>query len=602
MPKTTNPLGLSPLSVAFATVIFILSSGCGGGTSSTPGRWSGSTLPTDLSGLSSQFTFPPPDANGWSILTPSADSRLIYVSTIGNDTTGTYYSLSSVEVGTDPYNPSGGILSFATITAALAQARAGYPDYILLRRGDTWTAAGNINLKAGRSVAERSVFGYYGSNPARPVILHYGVNLGRASYSAVIGIQFTASQRNPNSADFVGFDNVARDYGFDALGGYNNTVVGGLLIEDCWFDWFSGNIIQSPQTTAPVLTDVIIRRNIITNNYSTSSHSQGLYSDRASVWLEENIFDHNGWYKQGVGNVQAEGQATMFNHNTYFGAARDTVFRNNLFLRASSIGSKFTSNTGSGMNEEKAWNLLIDNNLYIEGEVGISLGGNDDQDNGPRWRNIHVTNNVMMHIGRAQPTSRTLGWGLDVDDWDGGIVSGNIFTNWGDAVLNNNFAIVAAGDANDVSYTNNVIYNIYSGSALVQFRDPAYHKRVRFSNNDIQANSATPLLSYSLDGNAGFSDNYFYSTRSQAQWFLVSGATTSIGAYRTASGDTTSTAGQRSYVAPERTIETYLASRGSATDMNSFVAQLVQQSKFNWIPALGAAAINDYIRAGFATN
>jgi hypothetical protein len=78
----------------------------------------------------------------------------------------------------------------------------------------------------------------------------------------------------------------------------------------------------------------------------------------------------------------------MFNHNTYFTDTHETVFRNNLFLRGSSAANKFTSNTKSGKNEIKVWDLVVDNNLYIEGEVGISIGGNDDQNNGPRWRNI----------------------------------------------------------------------------------------------------------------------------------------------------------------------------------------------------------------------
>lgn len=581
------------------TVLFTLVAGCGGGGSGETGP----SEPSNLSGLSSKFTMPPQDASGWSILTPSADSRLIYVSTSGNDTGAQFYSPSSTEVGTDPFNPSGSILPYATIDAALAQARAGYPDYILLKRGDTWTRTGAIVLKAGRSATERAVLGYYGTATARPEVKQYGINLGRASYSAVIGIKFYAAQRNPNSPDFVGFANVGSNIGFDGLGGYNNSLVGGLLIEDCWFDWFAGNILQSPQTTAPVLTNIIIRRNIITNNYSVGGHSQGLYSDRASIWLKENIFDHNGWYQQGAGNVQAEGRATMFNHNTYFGSARDTVFRNNLFLRASSIGNKFTSNTAAGINEVKAWNLLIDNNLYIEGEVGISLGGNDDQNNGPRWRNIQVTNNVMMHVGRAQPTLRTLGWGLDVQDWDSGLVTGNIFTAWGDSTLNNNYAIHAVGHSNDVSYTGNIINNISSGSPLVQFLDGALQQRITFTGNDIRTESTSQLLKYALASNAGFANNYFFSARAQSQWFAVNGATNStLDQYRTASGDTTSTAGKRGYVAPDRTIETYLASQGYATDMNSFVTALCNQSKWNWVPALGASAINNYVRAGFATN
>lgn len=601
--------------LVLASLLLGFLSACGGGggsgstgssssSSSGSGSSSGSHLPTDLDGLASKFTFPAQDANGWSILTPSSDSRLIYVSASGNDTTARTYTPASTEVGTDPYNPAGAILPYATIDAALAQARAGYPDYILLKRGDTWTRTAAINLKAGRSATERSVLGYYGSAAARPTVLHKGVNFSWASHSALVGIRFYASQRDPASADFVGFANVSGEAGFDGLIGYGGSVTGGLLIEDCWFDWFSGNVLQSPVTTYAALNDIIIRRNIFTNNYSTAGHGQGLYTSRVSLWLEENIFDHNGWYKQGDSNFsdQAEGKATMFNHNTYFTETRETVFRNNLFLRASSSGNKFTSNTASGTNQVKAWDVLVDNNLYVEGEVGISLGGNDDQNNGPRWRNIHVTNNVMQHIGRTQPTLRTLGWGLDVQDWDGGKVTGNIFSHWGDATLSNNYAINADGDSNDVSYTGNIVYNISSGGALVKFLGGAIHQRVTFTGNDLWTSTTGQLLSYSLTGNAGFGNNYFHSTRNAAQWFTVNGAYASFDQYKTAAGDTTSVAGERSYVAPERTIETYLASKGLATDMNSFAALLCTQSKFNWRPDLRASAINDYIRAGFARN
>jgi hypothetical protein len=595
--------------LTLVTTAAILLSACGGGSKSGTNNNGGSSSLSDLSGLASKFTLPKQDANGWSILTPSTDSRLIYVSNGGSDATAKTYTPSSTEVGTDPYNPTGAILPYATLDAALAQARAGYPDYILLKRGDTWTRTAMIAMKAGRSAAERMVLGYYGSAIARPIVKNYGVNLGHASYSAIIGIQFTAARRNPDSPEFLGFANadLATDNnaGFDALGGYNNTVTGGLLIEDCWFSWFDGCVLQSPLTTAPVLTDVIVRRNLITNNYSTAGHAQGLYSDRASIWLEENIFDHNGWYKQGgtVFSDPSEGKATMFNHNTYFAEARETVFRNNLFLRPSSIGSKFTSNTASGINVIKAWDLWVDNNLYVEGEVGISLGGNDDQNNGPRWRNIHVTNNVMTHIGRTQPTVRTLGWGLDVQDWDSGEVTGNIFTTWGDATLSNNYAIFSSGDTNDVTYSGNIIYNVSSGGPLIAFRDGAIQQRIKFTGNDIWTNSTTgQLLSYTLTSNAGFGGNTFYSGRNAAQWFSINGTYSSLDQYKTAVGDTTSVSGKRNYADPGRTLETYLASKGYATDMDSFAAVLCTQSKFHWLPDLKASAINSYIRAGLATN
>ncbi len=423
------------------------------------------------------------------------------------------------------------------------------------------------------------------------------MDLSRASFSAVIGIQFVASQRNPASPDFTGFNSDVS--GLNALGGYNNSVVGGLLIEDCWFDWFDGNVLQSPLTTAPVLTDVIVRRNIFTNNYSSADHSQGLYSDRASILLEENTFDHNGWYQQAVNNNPTNGGATFFNHNTYFAETRNTIFRKNLFLRASSIGSKFTSNTPSGLNQVNTWNLQIDDNLYVEGEIGISLGGNDNQHNGPRWRNIHVTNNIMMHIGRTQPTSRTLGWGLDVQDWRGGVVQGNIFASWGDsAVVNNTYALHSVGDTTGVEYTNNIFYNIVGVNPQISFQNPGNQSGIRFSGNEIQVTA--PLMFNDLTEQGIFHDNYYSSTLDPSRWFSATGTHyVSLADYRTRTGDTTSIAGTRTYVDPNRTLETYLASLGLATDMDSFAALLVQQSKFNWRTELNAQAINQYIRDGF---
>lgn len=141
--------------LCFAATAVLQLAGCGGSMTD-------STYNPAIPNLSppaaweANFTLPQQDANGWSILTPSADSRLIYVSTSGDDGTAQTYTSVSAEVGADLYNP-GAVLPYATLDAALAQARAGYPDYILLRRGDTWTRTAAIAMKAGRSATERMV-------------------------------------------------------------------------------------------------------------------------------------------------------------------------------------------------------------------------------------------------------------------------------------------------------------------------------------------------------------------------------------------------------------------------------------------------------------
>jgi hypothetical protein len=551
----------------------------------------------------SNFDLPPQDVNGWSKLSPSTDSRLIYVSSSeGDDATGQTYQPEDSEIGDDPFNPAANIKPFASIDAALAQTREDYPDYILLKRGDSWTTSRPIALKAGRSANERSVLSYYGSDIARPMVKPYGVNLDDASYSAVVGIQFTATQRNPASPDFIGLENVANVSGFHLLGGYGNSLIGHVLIEDCLFEWFAVNSIQSGiDNGGPVLENVVLRRNIIANNYSTLSHSQGIFSAWASVLLEENTFDHNGWYQQAFsGSTKADGVATMFNHNTYFAESRNTIFRNNLFIRSSSINNKFTSNTTEGTNQILSWNILVDNNLYVDGEIGISLGGNKDQDNGPRWRDIYVTNNIMMHIGRSQPTNRVLGWGLEIDDWDGGLVKGNIFTHWGDATVSNTYATVSSGDTQNVEFSDNIVHNVQGGNALFQFRDGTLQSGITFFNNEIDASGNERLVLSTLTESGGFHDNYFYSTADESNWFSINDTKySSLDDYRTATGDNTSVAEARSYVDPERTLETYLSSIGYASDMDSFISEAKQQSKFHWRNALTAITINAYIREGF---
>lgn len=242
----------------------------------------------------------------------------------------------------------------------------------------------------------------------------------------------------------------------------------------------------------------------------------------------------------------------------------------------------------------------MDNNLYIDGEIGISLGGNKDQANGPRWQDLYVTDNVRMHIGRSQPTNRTIAWGLDVNDWDRGLVKGNIFTHWGDDVVNNTYAVTAQGDTSGVEYSDNIVYQLQSGRALIQFLDGAIHTGTSFFNNEIQGSNDESLMLYAITESGGFQDNYYYSTADQSAWFALDGVKyASLDDYRNASGDTTSFASVRSYVDPERTIETYLTGIGHATDTDSFVAELKQQSKFNWNVALTAKTINNYVRQGF---
>src|SRR5690348_14279583 len=119
------------------------------------------------------------DANGWTVVTPSPDSRIIYVSNSGSDNNS----------GLSPSAP------LQTVAKGLTLMRLGMPDELLLKRGDTFGTQISFS-NYGRSVQEPMVISYYGDNSLpRPVIdggansaFHGGALI---KYFDMIGIDFT---------------------------------------------------------------------------------------------------------------------------------------------------------------------------------------------------------------------------------------------------------------------------------------------------------------------------------------------------------------------------------------------------------------------------
>lgn len=492
-----------------------------------------------------QFNLPPQDANGWSVLTPSADSRMIYVSdSLGNDANN----------GLSEAAPK------KTIAAGMALTRSGYPDWVLLRKGDTWTIPLQnvphqppaVDMKSGRSLTERMVLTSYGNHANRPTIqTEAGITAVRwwenIQYTAVIGIRLYSFERDPSNPAFTangGFgqamDGTRGFWGFSTNA---TTPVRSLLIEDCVVEYYSGSSFQG----AASISDIVIRRSQFLTSYNTASHSSAMYTSGVSAYLEENLFDHGGWYKQQAvpgQNAQAEGQATMFNHNTYFSNSNNTIFRKNIFTRPSSIQNKWTANPENGVDEVKTFNVLMDNNFYYDGEIGVSAGGNTNHNTGFRWADMRIQNNVFLNLNQTRPTNRGLAWGLEIYDWDGGRISGNILAHYGDATLNrNSYGIRYFEHMKDVEISENTVFNVHGTRDL--FPDTgSLFQNIQVGNNDVELSAS-------------------------------------------------------SYLEPNRSIETYMASLGQPATFDAFLAQAKLQSKTNWRPVYTAGIINDYFREGF---
>jgi len=545
------------------------------------------------------------DESGWSIITPSEDSRLIYVSSsVGDDETAEFYAPRDLS---DIDNP-GLIKPFKTIEAAYANTREGYPDWVLLRRGDVWEIHDKVQLNTGRSVTERSVITSYGSGEQRPMIKSDANETFRIwsyrRYIAITGLAFYAYKRNPESAEFSGWGLVGES---TAIRIYSpkESVMGTLLLENNDFNFFSKGV--SINGGGDVL-DVVVRRNTIRNSYSERDHSQGIYATHTSALLEENIFDHNGWYKQqvGTGNEKDEGQGNMFNHNTYFAKSFNSKFIRNIFLRSSSIQNKWTASSDSDSNIDsiKSHDLWMEDNVYVGGEIGISAGGNTDYGTGPRWKDITIINNVMLAIGRDQPTNRTLGWNIDATDWDGGLICGNYVLHTDNLQVKNLVGIRLNGHSNDVTIAENTIHGLIAPNpssktgAISMNSDPK--ENIRISGNNIQLidSNMRVLIADQIDS-VVFEENKYFSDLDSAEWFRSQGVSYDIDTWRPVTSDTSSTVGKDSFLEPKRTFESYLESIGLSQSIDEFTQQAVNQTKSNWSRDFTAQAVLEYIRQAY---
>jgi len=478
---------------------------------------------------------PEKDSEGWSILMPTEESRLIYVSdSEGDDSSAGYYTTAEIM---EPTKPTG-ITAFKTVKAAMTQVREGYPDWVLLKKGDEWDMATPIYAVSGQSQQAPFVITTYGESDERPLIKVQKVGVlssGSKSFIAVIGLEFYAETRDPNAENFSGWGNVGKAFGFLSL---TNGVddVDSILLEDNVFSYFTNNIQINGKRES---RNIIIRRNQILNSYSTTSHSQGIFASQISMLVEENLFDHNGWYSK----EDSKGKATIFNHNLYLTDVSNSFFINNIISRSSSLGIKFKTKLRNGYNEANIYDIWVENNLLIGGEVGLSIGGNKDYGDGYRFKNITVLDNVFLNIGFEQPTGRTLAWSIDANDWNGGTIAKNYILYNDNPDVGNVRAIMVKGQSKNIDIYSNVFFEINQGNKpFILILDNELKENIHAFNN--------------LSGLEGYQVN-------------------------------------------RKDIHTYMEERGELGELEVFISAVKQQSKSNWNPDYTADKVNDYLKAQF---
>ncbi len=479
--------------------------------------------------------------NGFSIFEPSSDSKIIYVSSSDGDDNND---------GLSAENPC------KTIQEGIKKMRGGYPDHLLLKRGDIWTLGKHEldGLTSGRSKDEPTVFSYYGHSGPRPIIqgdvevYRYDRSDGR-KHIRWVGLHFYAYKKDPLNPNF---DPKAKSPNLRFIGNFKD-----IHIEDVKFE-FTEITIQAYDGRRP--SDFRLKRNIFYGGYAYgSSYERGprtshifAYGVDDGLLLEENVFDTGGWspFVKGAG-------ANLLSHNLYLQWDSDgnkTSFINNICTRASSHGIQMRSGG------------LAKDNFFARNAIGLLMGYNFKGREIPEGTIAHVFDNVISE--GASMYSRGVDPCLADNNCTGAV--------WGIEMAINSNADYQAKD------------NIIN---LIAREDYYIHKNTRFSSNELKVKVPSGNVTKpgkSLNKN-GFNDSKAIKEYPKSGNMVYGWKTDDEGA-------------DQNYLDPARTLADYAKSIGIGDRFDDFIQVVVNRPLGTWDTRLEARSINNFIREGFKKN
>ena len=525
------------------------------------------------------------DTNGFTVVTPAADSLVVYVSSSqGSD-------------GNNGLSPSSPVKSIAKGRSLL---RDGAGDQMLLNKGDVWNESLGYWKVSGKDADQPLVIGSYGTG-ARPELqvgntYALGAGLpGSTLHDMVIqGVRMYAYTRDPANPAYNPTAN------FDGVYIAGNT--SNLLFEDTSIEYFQNNFVISDYYAAN--TSLKVRLSNISNAYSkTNQHSQGMYIQGVNgVLLEGNTFDHNGWNEQVPGAV-----ATIFNHDVYCqGTSTGLVARYNTFSNAASHGLQ--ARPGG----------IIENNVFLNNPIGLSYGVVNGS--GPLVPG-GVTGTIRGNVfeGGRDINGAARGIGVEIANikaGDGALVEKNVFANSYDGgvfaainltVSNNLFNGDQAAGLNDLTIKDNVVYNWYRGLWVnPAMKNGGTGKNVvnnlTIENNDFQEIQNSNIVYHGTGVNAAtetVSGNRYQTADPSGAPFYMAGQTYDINEWKSAVEPDGAAVGA-DYSDPTRDLNTYSFATGGTGTVADLLAKARANTKDTFNYSYLAPAIAAYIRAGFA--
>jgi hypothetical protein len=576
----------------------------------------------------------PKDSDGWTIFTPSSDTRIVYIDTIANgasDTTCVAYDHDDALIGADPFAPTGAITRCATYAKAKTLTTTGNPDWILYKRGEIFREIyPQGSFRSGRSETEPSLVSAYGASGALPSIrtpispadqtaYFWASSFGSLNYWAWANLEYYIDYVDPDADAYggrpycgYGYSDVCNDDPAGKLGLqtafiYTNTgyTKHSWLWEGIKFRHVTFNV-QTSESAATV-TDLTLRRCSFTDAWKATAAVQGIFD---GLLFEENVLDHNGWFNMTYPESITADRTR--NHNLYITPGDNSSFLNNISSRASNMAYKIPCETGCD-------NLAVTNNLAVNSNLGMGLASNRG-DIDYRFSNGSVTYNVFANIGDDNISKQGPKWVMHADGMDDVDISYNLEVDTSTATNGYRSFLFWAGTgvlegwSNDYYRNRNVtIHNNIWAHLGADTSEPIYYSNdimftnVTFSNNIFDMRNSSPAGFFFFDVDNGtltetdtlWSGNTYSRANTLSFKWPTNTSTSLTEAQWVTQEDATASFSVPTYPDSTRTLKTYMSAQGEDATLDAFYEKIRAQDRYNWDTTYTATAINDWIRAGY---
>jgi hypothetical protein len=518
-------------------------------------NYDGILTPQDFTAFLANYD-DPPGIDGWTPLFPVAESQIIFVSS---------------STGSDSNNGLSTMRPVKTIARAYEIARDGKPDWIRLKRGDTFFESMPNWKKSGKSKAEPMVISTYGTTQSRAKIFTGSSKGMRATgpelrkHLRFIGLELRPQTRTRDDAPGgIEFICPHRD----------------ILIEDCLISGYADNL-QFQGTVDERGADVRIRRSVITDSWAIGQHSQGLYAARVDgLLIEECVFDHNGW------NPSVEGaDPTIFNHNVYIQTSCSNItVRDSIISEASSHGVQ----ARPGGN--------ITGNLFYRNSISLLLGNEDVQTTGI------IQDNVFLEGKDISPNLRR-GMGVHVQNSDRAKIRHNMFLRNG-TDTGQSEAISLIGDSNkpisNLLIEYNTVYNWLNNVVIENqgIQNLTFRFNVVYDNAN-ESPAIRHLDEDTLDNVVAYNNTYYVGGTSN--WFRARNRYYNLNEWLNVSTESNPISiNGRSFADSTRTMSRYAQYQLLPANASLVMNRARAQNRLNWDEAYTAEEMVNFFKTGYS--